>query len=194
MIAVISPGLRGEGDAGQRRLLGAGILERDVLGIRPGRASRRRPACGAAGSTISGATSSTWLIRAADADARGSITNIAVTMNTAKRICIAYWSDAIIAPTCIAPCVDPVAAEPDDGDAGQVEHHDQRGHQERDQPVDGDRRVRQIEVRLRRSARAGARRGRTRGSRARRSAPRRARDSGDRSSPASPATTESRPA
>ena len=56
-----------------------------------------------AGSTISGATSSTSLMRAADADARGSITNIAVTMNTAKRICIAYCSDAIIAPTCIVP-------------------------------------------------------------------------------------------
>ena len=42
-------------------------------------------------------------MRAADADARGSITNIAVTMNTANRICIAYCSDAIIAPTCIAP-------------------------------------------------------------------------------------------
>ena len=36
-------------------------------------------------------------------DARGSITNIAVTMNTAKRICIAYCSDAIIAPTGIRP-------------------------------------------------------------------------------------------
>ena len=42
-------------------------------------------------------------MRAADADARGSITNIAVTMNTANRICIAYCSDAIIAPTCIVP-------------------------------------------------------------------------------------------
>ncbi len=42
-------------------------------------------------------------MRAADAEARGSITNIAVTMNTANRICIAYCSDAIIAPTCIVP-------------------------------------------------------------------------------------------
>jgi len=42
-------------------------------------------------------------MRAADADTRGSITNIAVTMNTANRICIAYWSEAIIAPTCIVP-------------------------------------------------------------------------------------------
>ena len=42
-------------------------------------------------------------MRAADAAARGSITKTAVTMNTAKRIWIAYCSDAIIAPTCIAP-------------------------------------------------------------------------------------------
>ena len=42
-------------------------------------------------------------MRAADADARGSMTNIAVTMKTANRICIAYCSDAIIAPTCIVP-------------------------------------------------------------------------------------------
>jgi len=43
------------------------------------------------------------LILLADAEARGSITNIAVTMNTANRICIAYCRNAIIAPTCIAP-------------------------------------------------------------------------------------------
>ena len=55
------------------------------------------------GSPISGATSSTSWMRAADADARGSMTNIAVTMKTANRICIAYCSDAIIAPTCIRP-------------------------------------------------------------------------------------------
>ena len=42
-------------------------------------------------------------MRAAEADARGSITNIAVTMKTAKRICIEYWIAAIIAPTCIVP-------------------------------------------------------------------------------------------
>ena len=42
-------------------------------------------------------------MRAADADARGSMTNIAVTMNTANRICIAYCSDENIAPTCITP-------------------------------------------------------------------------------------------
>ena len=41
-------------------------------------------------------------MRAADAAARGSVTNTAVTMNTAKRIWMAYCSDAIIAPTCIA--------------------------------------------------------------------------------------------
>ena len=87
-------------------------------------------------------------MRAADADARGSMTNIAVTMNTANRICIAYCSDAIIAPTCIVPCVDPVAAEPDDRDAGEVQHQDQRRHQERDQAVHGDRGVGQIEIRL----------------------------------------------
>ena len=87
-------------------------------------------------------------MRAADADARGSITNMAVTMNTANRICMAYCSDAIIAPTCIVPCVDPVAADPDDRDAGEVQHHDQRRHQERDQAVHGDRRVGQIEIRL----------------------------------------------
>ena len=68
---------------------------------RCGRELRLPPA--PAGSTISGATSSTSLMRAADADARGSITNMAVTMNTANRICIAYCSDAIIAPTCIVP-------------------------------------------------------------------------------------------
>ena len=56
-----------------------------------------------AGSAISGTTSSTSLMRAADAAARGSITKTAVTMNTANRIWIAYCSDAIIAPTCIAP-------------------------------------------------------------------------------------------
>ena len=37
------------------------------------------------------------------AEARGSITNIAVTMKTANRICIAYCNEAIIAPTCITP-------------------------------------------------------------------------------------------
>ena len=42
-------------------------------------------------------------MRAADADARGSITNMAVTMKTANRICIAYCSEAIIAPTCMTP-------------------------------------------------------------------------------------------
>ena len=42
-------------------------------------------------------------MRAADADARGSITNIAVTMNTANRICIVYCSDENMAPTCITP-------------------------------------------------------------------------------------------
>ena len=42
-------------------------------------------------------------MRAADADARGSMTNIAVTMNTANRICIAYCSDENMAPTCITP-------------------------------------------------------------------------------------------
>ena len=42
-------------------------------------------------------------MRSADAAARGSITNTAVTMNTANRIWMAYCSDAIIAPTCIAP-------------------------------------------------------------------------------------------
>jgi hypothetical protein len=42
-------------------------------------------------------------MRAADAEARGSITNMAVTMNTANRICIAYCSDENMAPTCITP-------------------------------------------------------------------------------------------
>ena len=42
-------------------------------------------------------------MRSADAAARGSMTNTAVTMKTAKRIWMAYWSEAIIAPTCIAP-------------------------------------------------------------------------------------------
>jgi hypothetical protein len=71
-------------------------------------------------------------MRAAAAEARGSMTNIAVTMNTANRICIAYCSDAIIAPTCIVPFVDPMAAEPEDRDAGEVQHQDQRRHQERE--------------------------------------------------------------
>lgn len=43
------------------------------------------------------------MMRFADAEARGNITNMAVTMNTAKRICMAYCSDAIMAPTCICP-------------------------------------------------------------------------------------------
>ena len=42
-------------------------------------------------------------MRAADADARGNITNMAVTMKTANRICIAYCSEANIAPTCMTP-------------------------------------------------------------------------------------------
>ena len=71
--------------------------------------ARPAAAAAAAGSTTSGSTSSTSLMRSADAAARGSITNIAVTMNTANRICIAYCSDAIIAPTCICAGVDAVA-------------------------------------------------------------------------------------
>jgi hypothetical protein len=67
------------------------------------RCAARGGVAGPAGSTISGDTSSTSLIRAADAAARGSITNMAVTMNTANMICIAYCMDAIIAPTCITP-------------------------------------------------------------------------------------------
>ena len=63
----------------------------------------RSGGAGDAGSTISGGRSSTSLMREAAADARGSMTNIAVTMKTANRICIAYCSDAIIAPTCITP-------------------------------------------------------------------------------------------
>src|ERR1044072_4566542 len=55
---------------------------------------------GADGSLTSGMTSSTALMRSADAAARGSITNIAVTMNTENRICTAYCSVDIIAPTC----------------------------------------------------------------------------------------------
>ncbi len=60
-------------------------------------------ALGCGGSFTSGTTSSTSLMRSAEAAARGSITNTAVTMNTAKRIWMAYCSDASIAPTCIAP-------------------------------------------------------------------------------------------
>src|SRR5689334_21206029 len=57
------------------------------------------------GSFTSGTTSSTALMRSADAAARGNITNIAVTMNTENRICTAYCIDAIIAPTCIDPAL-----------------------------------------------------------------------------------------
>ena len=39
-----------------------------------------------------------------------------------------------------------MAAEPDDRDAGEVEHDDQRRHQERDQPVHRDRGVGQIAI------------------------------------------------
>jgi hypothetical protein len=42
-------------------------------------------------------------MRAADASARGSVTNIAVTMNTENRICTAYCSVDIITPTCSCP-------------------------------------------------------------------------------------------
>ena len=94
---------------------------------------------------ISGSMSSTSLMRLAEAAARGSITNITVTMSTANRICIAYCRKAIIAPTCISG-VDPDGAEPDDGDAGQVEHQHQRRHQDRHQAVDGDGGVGQVEV------------------------------------------------
>jgi hypothetical protein len=44
--------------------------------------------------------------------------------------------------------VDPVAAEPDDRDAREVQHHDERGQEERDQTVQRNRRVRQIKIRL----------------------------------------------
>ena len=42
--------------------------------------------------------------------------------------------------------VDAHGAEPDDQDAGQVHHEEHRGHQQRDQAVDGDRRAGDIEI------------------------------------------------
>lgn len=47
--------------------------------------------------------SSTSLIRVADADARGTITKMTDTMISENMICIAYWINAINAPTCIWP-------------------------------------------------------------------------------------------
>ena len=53
-------------------------------------------------------------MRSADAAARGSITNIAVTMNTENRICIAYCSDGDHRADLHLPGVDADGAEPDD--------------------------------------------------------------------------------
>ena len=95
--------MRRERDARQRRFLGARILERHVPELHVAAPVACGGRDGVAGSAISGCTSSTSLMRAADADARGNITNMAVTMNTANRICIAYCSEANIAPTCMTP-------------------------------------------------------------------------------------------
>ena len=54
-------------------------------------------------SFISGSVSSTFIIRFAETDALGNITEIIEIIKKLITICIVYWINASISPTCIIP-------------------------------------------------------------------------------------------
>ena len=68
------------------------------------------------------------MIRSAQTAARGTIISMKVAIMTAIRICIRYCRNAVSAPTWICAGVDPLRAEPEHRDAGDVEH--QHHHRE----------------------------------------------------------------
>ena len=99
---------------------------------------------GLAGGTTSGSVSSTSTMRSAQTSARGTIMNMNVAIMTDDENLHQVGQERGQLADLHAPAGHQVPAEPEHGDAGEVQHHHHGGEHQGHQPTDPERDVHQL--------------------------------------------------